>query len=298
METAYLLIDVGGTELKCGIADRQGRIHMPLTKFPANAKEDKEKILDHFAAVIKTLIKEAGDCEIAGIGMAFPGPFDYKRGISLMKGLDKYDSIYGIPLEAAIKEKVEEIACSKFVFLHDVEAFAVGESYFGACREANRIFCLCIGTGAGSAFIENKAAVKESPGVPENGWIYNTPFKDSVIDDYISSRGLKKLALELLGRETDGKGLYELCVQGDSKAAEVFERFGNDLKDAAMPFIESFRPKAVVLGGQISGSFSFFGRAISEACAAENIDIYLENDTSVKAMQGLYISIVQEGLRC
>lgn len=298
METAYLLIDVGGTELKCGIADKSGRINMPLTKFPANAKAGREKILNHFAKVIKTLIKMAGDCEIAGVGMAFPGPFDYKRGISLMKGLDKYDSIYGIPLAAAIKEKVEEIACSKFVFLHDVEAFAVGESYFGPCREAERIFCLCIGTGAGSAFIENKAAVKDGADIPLNGWIYNTPFKESVIDDYISSRGIKKLSLKLLGRGLDGKSLYELCERGDKEAAAVFKCFGNDLKDAAMPFIKRFRPKAVVLGGQISGSFSFFGSALSEACAAENIDIYLEKDTSVKAMQGLYISIVQEGLRC
>lgn len=292
METVYLLIDVGGTELKCGVADKSGRISTPLKKFPANAKAGKEEILSHFAEVINTLISTAGNCEIAGIGMAFPGPFDYARGISLMQGLDKYDSIYGIPLADVIKEKVGKTAHSKFVFLHDVEAFAVGESYFGRCREDKKIFCLCIGTGAGSAFIENRAAVKQGANVPENGWIYNAPFRETIIDDYISSRGLKRLSSELLGYELEGKRLYELCTRGDLKAMEVFERFGNDLKDAVMPFIERFKPDSVVLGGQISGSFSFFGRAFSKACAAENIDIYLENDTSVKTMQGLYISIV------
>ena len=44
METKYLLLDVGGTEIKAGIADENGRICMPLEKFSSRAKEDKETI--------------------------------------------------------------------------------------------------------------------------------------------------------------------------------------------------------------------------------------------------------------
>ena len=55
--------------------------------------------------------------------MAIPGPFDYQKGISRMQGLNKYDSIYGIPLEPEIKARVPELKEVQFLFLHDIEAF-------------------------------------------------------------------------------------------------------------------------------------------------------------------------------
>ncbi len=41
----------------------------------------------------------------------------------------------------------------------------------------DKILCVCIGTGAGSAFVENGKTVKTGKGVPENGWIYQQPFE-------------------------------------------------------------------------------------------------------------------------
>lgn len=59
--------------------------------------------------------------------MAIPGAFDYENGISRMQGLNKYDAIYGIPLEREIKARVPELGSARFLFLHDIEAFALGE---------------------------------------------------------------------------------------------------------------------------------------------------------------------------
>lgn len=292
METANLLMDVGGTEIKCGICDAAGQIVLQ-TKFPADAGADKETIMAHFAGIIEKLAAMAG-CPVGGIGMAFPGPFDYEQGISLMRGLDKYDSIYGIPIAEAVKARVGKMRDVPFMFLHDVEAFAVGESRFGPAKAVEKIFCLCIGTGAGSAFVEDGRALKRDGRVPQNGWIYNTPFKASVIDDYISVRGLRSVSEKILGKPLDGKHLYELCTAGDAGAKKVYEAFGDDIAAAARPFIKSFMPDAVVLGGQISGSFEFFGRALTEVCREYGAKIYLEKDTSVRAMQGLF-SVMKGG---
>lgn len=294
METKYLLLDVGGTEIKAGIADENGRICMPLEKFSSRAKEDKETILNHFAEIISKMSQKA-EGGIGGVGMAFPGPFDYVHGFSLMQGLDKYDSIYKVSLEEAVKMRVPSVRNASFLFLHDVEAFAVGTGTYGACKNADKIFCLCIGTGAGSAFIKHHKAVKCGSDVPKNGWIYDTPFKDSVIDDYLSVRGLAALSEKITGSAQNGRQLYEQCLLGDQKAMEVYHVFGERLKEAVMPFIDAFNPDAVTFGGQISGSFQFFGKSFEKVCRKRNIDIYLEKDTSVRTMQGLYVSIVQEG---
>lgn len=292
METAYILMDIGGTEIKCGISGEDGHIVLQ-TKFPADAGADKETILTNFAGIIKKLMALA-KCRIGGIGMAFPGPFDYERGISLMRGLDKYDSIYGIPLAEAVKERAAQVRDVPFTFLHDVEAFAVGESRFGPAKAAGKIFCLCIGTGAGSAFVEDKQALKHDERVPLNGWIYSTPFKETIIDDYISVRGLRSVSERILGRSLNGKQLYALCTEGDAQAKEVYEIFGRNIAAAAEPFIKSFGPDALVLGGQISGSFEFFGGALTQVCQKYGTRLYLEKDTSVRAMQGLF-SVMKGG---
>ena len=158
--------------------------------------------------------------------MAIPGPFDYENGISRMQGLNKYDAIYGIPLEREIKARVPELGSARFLFLHDIEAFALGESWYGNCRDADKILCVCIGTGAGSAFVENGKTVKTGKGVPENGWIYQQPFGDAILDDYLSVRGLEQISLAVTGKVWSGKELYGLVKAGNMEAEEVWRRYG------------------------------------------------------------------------
>lgn len=296
MEKAYLLLDVGGTQIKAGISDEKGNLLGEVSSYPAMAKVCGEEILDHFAAVIERLQRQAGAVCIAGVGMAFPGPFDYGRGISLMRGLDKYDGIYGISIEKEIKKRVEAVRDAKFRFLHDVEAFALGESRFGEARQENKLLCLCIGTGIGSAFVEGGRALKEQRhGVPLNGWLYQTPYKDSVLDDYLSVRGLAKISLGIMGEALDGKTLYERCLAGEAGALQVYHVFGQDLSAGILPFVDAFRPDAAVLGGRISGSFPYFGESFQKECRTRGVKIYLEPKTSLRAMQGLFAAMEEEG---
>lgn len=69
------------------------------------------------------------DGMIRGVGMAIPGPFDYEHGISRMQGLNKYDAIYGIPLESEIRERVPALK----------RAAEKGEEIFPAEKYVNKI---------------------------------------------------------------------------------------------------------------------------------------------------------------
>ena len=110
----YILLDVGGTEIKGSVSDRNG-VRTKIRKFPARAQKSTEKILDNFAKICRELMIEA-DGSVVGVGMAIPGPFDYENGISRMQGLNKYDAIYGIPLEREIKARVPELGSARFLF--------------------------------------------------------------------------------------------------------------------------------------------------------------------------------------
>lgn len=87
-----------------------------------------EKILDNLAGICRKLAGETDDM-IRGVGMAIPGPFDYEHGISRMQGLNKYDAIYGIPLEPEIRERVPELK----------RAAEKGEEIFPAEKYVNKI---------------------------------------------------------------------------------------------------------------------------------------------------------------
>ena len=288
----YLLLDVGGTEIKGCTSAAEGK-KSGIRKFPSQAQKSAEKILDNFAGICRALAKEANGT-IRGVGMAIPGPFDYEKGISRMKGLNKYDAIYGIPLEAEIKARVPELEEARFLFLHDIEAFALGESWYGTCCGAEKIMCVCVGTGAGSAFIEHRKPVKTGNGVPENGWIYQIPFRDSILDDYLSVRGLERISLGVLGKAQSGRELSHLAEAGNMEAREVWRRFGLDAAEGLVPVLAAYQPDLLLMGGQISKSFRWFGAQLNAECEKRGIRIQIEPETSARAMDGLLSQMITQ----
>lgn len=289
---AYVLMDVGGTQIKAQACYEAAPLSDKITVFDAKSGCGKDEIFLNFAEIIRSLLSElpVNDQKLSGIGMAFPGPFDYKNGVSLMRGLGKYDAIYGYGIRQEIRALLSQLITDDvpFTFLHDVEAFALGEIRFGAAVKSRRAIHLCIGTGAGSAFTENGAVLKEpTEAMPENGWIYNSTFRDGIIDDYVSVRGLSRISGRFFDSAPDGAALAELCNKGDSRALKVFSEFGNDVCEALEPFLKSFRPDTLVLGGQISKSFCRFGRALEELCDDLNIKIAVNCNTSESILKGL-----------
>ena len=281
----YLLLDIGGTEIKGCVSDAEGE-KTRIRKFPSQAQKSAEKILDNFSRICRELLKDV-DGSVCGVGRAIPGPFDYQKGISRMQGLNKYDSIYGIPLEPEIKARVPELKEAQFLFLHDIEAFALGESWYGTCRGAEKILCVCIGTGAGSAFVEHRKTIKTGTGVPENGWIYRMPFRESILDDYLSVRGLERISLAVMGKAQSGRELSNLAEAGNMEAREVWRRFGADVAEGLLPVLTAYRPDLLLLGGQISKSFRWFGAQLNAVCEKREIRIQIEPETSARAMDGL-----------
>ena len=115
--------------------------------------------------------------------------------------------------------------------------------------------------------------------MPENGWIYQQPFGDSILDDYLSVRGLEQISLAVTGKVWSGKELYGLVKAGNMEAEEVWRRFGADVAAGLLPVL--------LLGGQIAKSFSWFGKELERECGKRKIRIQIETETSGRAMEGL-----------
>ena len=265
----YVFLDIGGTQIKS--AAYMGEFLGPVHAVPSLAKEDRDTVLAHFLSIIADRKAEldAAGIPLRAVGFAFPGPFDYPNGICLIRGLSKYDSLYGVNLKEALRNIPGQQVISpetQLFFRHDIASFALGEAYRSLSPETRRILCLCVGTGAGSAFLENGVLLTHDPRIPANGWIYASPLRGATIDDWVSVRGLKKLTVQAgLDAAITGKDLSRLAAEGNPSALGVWQQFGMLIAEAIKPFMLSFRPQLLLLGGQISGAADFFGPAIHAA---------------------------------
>lgn len=300
MKKYAIVFDVGGMFIKAAVMTESGQI-VPDTYmiYPSKSKEKKEILLQHLVDLVKQQMSRilARNFQIEGIGYAFPGPFDYERGVSYIRDVDKFENIYGVNLREELTHRlaqenafaVKRSADFQIVFENDANLFALGEYAVGKAGPYARSLCLTIGTGAGSAFLEHGQLVKHRHDVPENGWIYNQPFRDSVVDDYISKRGIARLMREagLDSGIMDVKAAADLAKSGDGKAIAVFRRFGEMVGEMLLPFLRSFRPEAIIIGGQIVKSQELFLDSTRDALKGFPVQLEVTDDTSISAFAGV-----------
>ncbi len=276
---------MGGTQIKGAAVREDGETCGDIFYFDANAGEDREALLEHFAGILRRILPRGA--EPCGVRMAFPGPFDYDSGVCLIRGLEKYDSLYGLDLRREISGRLG-IRPERVRFVNDAAAFVLGEMRFGQAWDAEKVLGVCIGTGCGSAFgAGGRLVAGGMPGVPKDGYIYNAPFLEGCVDDYISRRGLMALTTERLGDALDGRGLARRARSGDDAARACFLAFGGRIRDALEPFLTAFHPGVLCFGGQIMGSSALFLAPVEEFCMAAGIRVCITEDTSLRTLQGL-----------
>lgn len=297
--------DVGGTGIKAGIFEDSGSAPLSTREAPAHADRPCAEIVARLAELAAGLYADAPRSPLRAVYLAFPGPFDYAAGICLMRGIGKYDALYGQPLGgllcAALQARLPG-ACAPGLpirFVNDVAAFAYGYLY----RETRavpppgrRSLYICLGTGCGSAFAVGRALVgAEVAGVPADGYVYPTPFKEGILDEYLSKRGLLALSQAHCGQPLEGLALAGLAARGDAGALQCFAAFGQNLADGLAPFLTGFQPHTLVVGGQVVRSGQYFLTPLCSLCAANEIELITEDQTSLRSMRGMLYKNKFEG---
>jgi len=252
-------VDVGGTSVKVARFDLKGAQVDGPHRFDPKATASAKTILTRFQDGLKPFV----DWRLCGIGIGFPGPFDYENGICRIRGLGKFDAIYGVNVKDELRRRLNLPQEFPIVFINDASAYALGESR-GAASGWRRTVVVTLGTGCGSAFLVDGKLVTQGPGVPENGWIYHLPFREGSLDDYLSRRGILALWREMGGlpKEVDVLDLARMAAEGSQQALVLFQTFGEMMGEALAPLLMGFRADGLVVGGQIAKSFSLFGPAL------------------------------------
>ncbi len=254
--------DIGGSHITVALVGLTEKclIGNTLVRKDVNSKGSKEEILNSWLFALKAVV---GEGKINKLAFSMPGPFDYEEGISYIKGLDKYEAIYGLNVKAYLAEQLD-LDPVNIIFRNDAEAFLHGEAFCGAGRDSGKLIGLTLGTGFGSAVSQKGITLDLNLG--------SEPFKDSIADDYFTTRWFIKRFKELSGIPVNNVKEMVVLIENQRLKIGIFEEYALNLSLFLAPFLLKEQAEAIILGGNIANTHHLFLDKLKEQLRKSNLE--------------------------
>ncbi|MEK6781844.1 MAG: ROK family protein [Bacteroidota bacterium] len=259
-------IDIGGTNTKFGIVDREGNVlhqgNIPTTDF-----EDFQDFFDSMAdALREATLLLPGDHRLVGIGIGAANGNYYTGTIEKATNL-KWKGI--LPLAKMFTDDLG-IPC---ILTNDANAAAVGEMIYGNAKGMKDFIVITLGTGLGSGFVSNGYLLNGHHGIAgEVGHTSVNPAgrycncgKRGCLETYASATGIKRTVYKLLAdhleaselrgiafEDLNTKMISEAAMRGDVVAKECFEYTGRILGMKLADTAAHTDPEAIFLFGGLA----------------------------------------------
>jgi len=243
--------DIGGTRLKFGLVDSDGRlVHKGRVRSPEAMTEILAVIEESWAGLKK---KAPGPIRSCGFGIA--GFYSIKERRILQS--PNYPSLNGYPLIPALRKFIDV----PIRIGNDANMAAYGEFRHGAGRGASSLVLLTVGTGIGSGVIlDGKLWQGEGGYAGEIGHITVNPEGEACgcgnrgcLETEASAPRMVRNFQVLTGRTdiTDSRDIYLLAKAGDPAALESFRTLAYWLGIGIGIVINMLNPEMVLIGGGV-----------------------------------------------
>jgi glucokinase len=260
----FIGVDIGGSHITAARVMPQHCSIQPDAKIrrKVDSNADAEYILNCWSEALQSLC-DPDKMDVTKIGIAMPGPFNYEEGISLIKGMNKYESLYGLNVRERLSSAIG-IKPENLLFRNDAEAFLHGEVVFGKIPSTSKTIGVTLGTGLGSA--------KSADGVTTDVFRAITNMHDGIAEDYISTRWFQKRCGELSGNTLTN--VEELLNHTDTALRDnLFDEFGANLGAFLNAFAVDEQADVVIIGGNIAKSMDMFSAQTLRQISNKNIVI-------------------------
>jgi glucokinase len=251
-------VDLGGSHVSAGrIELTSGRVHT-FRRVPLPPNAGRDELLTRITGTAAGVVEGAVD----GVGVAVPGPFDYANGVCLLT--HKLEPLHGVDLRRALAGALRSAPAS-IAFVNDADAFLLGEAWVGAARGHRRAAGVTLGTGLGSAFLEDGKIVDTGPRVPLDGSLHLVPYQGRPAEETVSRAAL------LASYGDPGLDVHDVAVRarnGERRARRVFDELASALGEITAPWLDSFGASCLVVGGSISQAWDLLSRGLHDALAA------------------------------
>lgn len=285
----YIGLDIGGSHITSGLVNTQKEkneieniIHRSV-----DSNETASQIIDNITSSITDISKHVvSPQEVKGIGISMPGPFDYKRGISRISGVNKFDSLFALDVKTSLMNILyqKNVHINEITFLNDAQAFLLGVLNQDSVPSDN-VLALTIGTGIGSASYSHGDLFS---GLMDDNYLYDSRFKNGRAEDYFSTKWFLNQANERgIGGNT---GVKELARQIDDTPGvqEIFDQFGKNLAEYLNGLISQEQVDRIVFGGKIFQSFHLFNDSFNSHYS-NDVKYQIADKTSEYSLLGAVI---------
>lgn len=259
-------IDIGGTNIACGMIDESGTVAYRKS-IPSKGNREKTAILDDIAGLINEL-KCRAEVSAAAVGIGVPG--------IVSKDRDFIQYCPNINLSRLhIKKEIERRTGLAAFADNDGNLAALAEHEAGVLKGFQNAVLLTLGTGIGGGIIVGGRVIRGANGlgaevghmvIGENYYDCNCG-KNGCFETFASASALvrhtKRLldgpgASSLKGLEgIDAKAIVEAAKNGDRLANESYSRFIHYLGIGIVNLINILDPEIIALGGGLANAGEF-----------------------------------------
>ena len=266
MKELTIGIDIGGTNTKFGLVDKQGQVISHGSISTAKHEEFRDFFKDLSNALRRAMDEIEGEYKMYGIGVGAANGNYYKGTIERATNL-KWKGI--IPVAEMFREEFGLPA----IITNDANAAAVGEMVYGAAKKMKDFIVITLGTGLGSGFVANGMLLNGKHGIAgELGHTSVNPAgrycncgKRGCLETYVSATGIKRTVYKLLADHLEPselrgisfdnlntKMITEYAIRGDDVALAAFEYTGRILGMKLADTVVHTDPEAIFLFGGLS----------------------------------------------
>jgi glucokinase len=266
MEKVVLAMDLGGTNLRLGVVDRQGTL---LESSSATLSGDKSP-----DTVSKSIFRGIEDLISHCDGKGLP-----LEGISLSAAgiisSDEGKIVFSPNLPGWKEVPLREMIAHRFglptILENDGNAAAYGEFWKGSGRDYKHLVMFALGTGVGGGVVSNGLILRGSEGmaaelghltvVAEGGRACKCG-NMGCLEEYSSATAIVDMIEEEWRGEKEPPGTAEeaclLARGGQELCLRIFRRAGFFLGVAMAGVVHIFNPDVIVIGGGVVGAWDLF----------------------------------------
>ncbi len=294
----YMGIDIGGTNIKIGIVDRQGGIESKI-KYATASLSSSPDFVKGLLDILSTEYEKHPYITETGIGI--PGTLSLDRAkcceIAAIPALD------GVDLKKALKGRFPK---KDFFLENDANVAALGEYYFSGSKIPESYLFVTLGTGVGSAaIIDKKIFIGGDGNGMELGHILSKNGKE--LEENIGKAGIMKRAHKLIDKkkssltqykDMDPKHIIAEAMNGDKVSIKVWREVGELLGEGLVAAIRLLDIKTILIGGGLAASFDLIIDKLRETLEYNLTPYYIEPMIIKKAELGNNAGIVGAASLC